>query len=343
MKVQSHPLGTTADGHAVTRYTLTNANGLSAEVMNLGASLLRVFVPDRDGKLDNITLHFRDLHRYETQGPYFGATVGRFANRIAGATFALDGQAHTLPANDSANTLHGGRKGFDKHLWQAQPLDGQAAVEFSRTSDDGEEGFPSRLDVAVTYTLTDENELRLDYTAKNAGDKATVVNLTNHAYWNLGGGGDVLGDVLTLRCDRYLPVGDGLIPTGEMRPVDGTPFDFREPQTVGGRIGEIEGGYDHCYLVAGADGTLRECARVRDPASGRAMTILTTEPAVQLYTGNFLDGTDASGGHGKNAALCLETQHLPDSPNRPEFPSTVLAAGDTFESTTVHCFTVEAE
>ena len=342
--VQISPYGTTADGQKVSRYALTNAKGHSVEVIDFGGIVTAVNVPDKDGKLANVALHFDDLAGYEKPGPYFGATIGRYGNRIAGGKFDLNGQTYALATNNGPNSLHGGEKGFDKRLWEAQPVgDQKAAVRLHRLSPDGEEGYPSSLDVAVTITLTDDDHLHFDYEAKNTGGKDTVLNLTNHTYWNLNGAGNgtILDERLTLDCDKYLPVNDVQIPTGEEKAVKGTPFDFTTPHTIGERIADTGGGYDHNFIVNGKPGKLRDAAKVVDPRSGRVMSVRTTEPGVQLYTSNFLDATGAGNGYKKNAALCLETQHFPDAPNQPKFPSTTLRAGDTYKSTTVYEFSTQ--
>ena len=334
-RVQAHSFGHTRDGGNVTRYRLT-VGGLAADVLDYGATLAALHAPARDGRSANVVLAADDVAGFE-RSPYFGSSVGRYANRIAAGRFSLDGRDYQLAANNGPNHLHGGPGGFSRRMWTAEPADD--AVRLTLTSDDGDEGYPSRLDVAVTFSLTDA-ELRIDYEATNAGDLPTVVNLTNHAYWNLAGSGTVLDHVLTAACDRYLPVDDTLIPTGEVRDVAGTPFDFRRGQRVGERLGDVAGGYDHNLCVADHDGSLREVARLADPASGRTMAVSTTEPGVQFYSGNFLDGSGESLGYPKHAGLCLETQHWPDSPNRPAFPSTVLRPGQTYRSTTLHEFGV---
>ena len=346
MSIQREIFGHTQDGTEVELFTLTNRNGLRAKIMTYGATLTSVEVPDRAGRQTNVTLALDSLADYLKGHPCFGSTIGRYANRIALGRFQLDGVEYRLATNNGPNHLHGGIRGFDKVVWKAEPVTqpGLSGVVFSYESADGEEGYPGRLLVRATYALTDDNELRMEYTA--TCDKPTVVNLTNHAYWNLGGAasGNVLGHRLTLVADNYLPVDGGLIPTGEIKPVKGTPMDFTQPRTIGSRIQQTGYGYDHCFVLK-KDGqrgpTL--AARVEEPHSGRVMEVYTTQPGVQLYTANFLDATLRGGGvaFGRHFGLCLETQHYPDSPNRPEFPSTVLRPGEKYEQLTVHKFGVE--
>jgi aldose 1-epimerase len=349
MSVEKKSWGKTADGIAVELYTLTNAHGLRVKIMTYGATITAVEVPDRRGRTANVTLSLESPEDYFRGHPCFGSTIGRYANRIAKGRFRLDGVEYRLATNNGPNHLHGGLCGFDKVVWRAEPVErpGFAGVAFSYRSADGEEGYPGTLLARVTYALTDQNELRMDYSATT--DKPTLVNLTNHAYWNLAGAGsgDVLEQQLMLNADRYLPVDAGLIPTGELRPVAGTPMDFTSPMMIGSRIQETGGGYDHCYVLSRKAGEAEPtlAARAVEPQSGRTMEVYTTEPGVQLYTANGLDGSLSASGaaYGKHAGFCLETQHFPDSPNRPEFPSAVLRPGETYRQVTIHKFGVLAE
>ena len=344
--MEKETFGKTADGETVEIFTLTSSHGLKARVTTWGAGLVAMLVPDRKGVLADVTLGFDKVEGYLAPHPHFGVTTGRFANRIANGKFTLDGTTYTLAINNGVNHLHGGLKGFDKRNWKATT--DTNSVRFTYTSADGEEGFPGTLQVAVTYTLTEADELRLDYEATT--DKPTVLNLTNHAYWNLAGAGegDILGHELTLHASGYLPVDDGSIPTGKIEPVAGGPMDFTQPKTIARDFAQMTGnpgGYDHCYVIDRAQpGALAVAAEIRDPASGRTMTISTTEPGIQLYTANYLDGTVTGKGgkvYKKNSAFCLETQHYPDSPNQPAFPSTVLRPSQTYRSTTVHRFSAK--
>jgi aldose 1-epimerase len=341
--VKTEIFGTLTNGDPVEIYTITNSNGLRARVMTWGAGLVDMLVPDRDGALADVTLGFDKLDGYLTRHPYFGTTTGRYANRIAKGAFTLDGKTYKLATNNGPNHLHGGLLGFDMRNWKAAA---QAnGVRFTYTSADGEEGYPGTLKVAVTYTLTDKNELRIDYEATT--DRPTVVNLTNHAYWNLAGAGtgDVLGHELTLHPTKFTAVDDTSIPTGKIESVAGGAMDFTKAKTIGRDIAKVGNGYDHNYVIdQPKPGALVPAAEVRDPKSGRVMKISTTEPGVQFYTGNYLDGSVTGKGgkaYQKNYGFCLETQHYPDSPNRPEFPSTTLRPGETFRSTTVHEFSAK--
>ena len=338
--------GHTADGAAVPIYTLTSGQ-IEVRVTAYGAHLVSVKAPDRAGKLADVVLGYDELSTYLIKpNPYIGAIVGRYGNRIAGGKFTLDGKTYQIPLNEPTNALHGGPKGFDQYVWQAHEVpDG---VEFTLVSPDGDMGFPGKLTAKVRYTLKG-NTLRIDYSATT--DKATVVNLTNHAYFNLHGDdkGNILDQLMQINADRYTPVNANLIPTGELAPVAGTPMDFRKPEVIGARINadnqqlKIAGGYDFNWVLNGKAGTLRPAAIVTDPVSGRQLTVETTEPGIQFYSGNFLDGT-FTGRHGvkygKHAGLCLETQHYPDSPNHPDFPSTTLRPGETMHSTTTFTFGV---
>jgi aldose 1-epimerase len=345
--VQKSDYGKTADGTAVDLYTLTNAHGLVAKVITYGAIVSELHVPDKDGKTADIVLGCPDLKTYEAGHPFFGAIAGRVANRIANARFTLDGKEYKLAANNGAHTLHGGKKAFDKYVWHAVPVDARhgAAVRLTRTSPDGEEGFPGNLKVAVTYTLTDNNELRIDYEATT--DKATPVNLTNHSYFNLAGhnSGTVLDQEMMLAADKYTPADATLIPTGKIEAVKGTPFDFTKPTIIGSRFKDLKGdpvGYDLNYVL-NAHGKLTElAARARDPKSGRVLEMYTTEPGVQLYTTNSLDKQKGKDGatYRRYAAFCLEAQHYPDALHHENFPSIVLKPGDTYRQTTIYKFSV---
>jgi len=345
--VQKQSFGT-RDGRPVNLYTLTNAHGLEIRAMNYGGIILSMRVPDRKGQFADIVLGHDTLEGYIPNDPYIGAVVGRYANRIANGSFTLDGKKYTLPKNNGPNTLHGGvEKTFDKVVWDDEPLKGGTGVAFIHLSKDGEEGFPGNLKVKVTYTLTDDNELVIDYEATT--DKTTPINLTQHSYFNLAGegSGDILNHELMLNADRFTPVDANLIPTGELRPVKGTPLDFTTSTRVGARIDDtydqlvLGHGYDHNFVINRKDDGLALAARVYEPSSGRVMEVSTTQPGVQLYTGNFLDGT-VTGKQGhvykRRYALCLETQHFPDSPNHSDFPSTILKPGETFHSKTVFKF-----
>jgi aldose 1-epimerase len=369
LSVQAKPFGRTADGQTVTIFELTNVDGLAAKVMEYGAILLSLEVPNREGKLVDIALGFDELAPYLRGHPLFGSTVGRYANRIAGASFTLDGVEYKLTANSGKNHIHGGgNKRFDKVVWRGQPLEGDSwvGVRFSHLSLDGEEGFPGNLECSVTYVLNNDNELQIRYGAIT--DRPTIINVTNHSYFNLAGegNGDVLGHEMMINAQFYTPPGEGLIPTGEIHTVKGTPLDFTQPQTIGARIGELTQtrGYDHCYVLAGRgedvsppDGELEVrdtgrqgqdalatlAARVYEPKGGIVMEVRTTEPGVQLYTANGMKNIQGKGGkvYGNHYGFCLETQHFPDSPNKPHFPSTVLRPSQKFQSTTIFRFSVK--
>jgi aldose 1-epimerase len=343
--IQKSDFGKTADGTAVDLYTLTNDNGMKAKIITYGGIVTELHVPDRDGKLGDVVLGFDNLDGYLAGHPYFGALVGRYANRIAKGKFTLDGKEYTLATNNGPNSLHGGNVGFDKKVWKAEPeerADG-AVLKLTYTSPDGEEDYPGTLTSTVTYTLTNQNELRIDYRATT--DKATPINLTNHSYFNLGtaAAGDILGHELMLAADAYTPVDDTLIPTGEIRSVHGTPLDFTTPTRIGARIDQLPkiGGYDHNFVLRRGGRNLTLAARAYDPKSGRVLEMLTTQPGVQLYTSNFLDGKlKGKGGvaYGKHQAFCLESQHFPDSVHQPKFPTVILKPGETYEQTTVYKF-----
>jgi len=336
--------GRLSDGTAIERYTLANAAGAFCKLITYGAIITEVHVPDRAGVLGDVVLGFDALSDYETKNPYFGAAIGRVGNRVAKGAFTLDGQAFTLAVNNGVNSLHGGRRGFDKVVWRAEPhvCPEGPAVTFRYTSPDGEEGYPGNLEVKMTYVLSDANELRIDYEATT--DRDTPINLTNHSYWNLAGRGTVLDHLLTLNASCYTPVDSTLIPTGRIEPVAGGPMDFTRGKPIGrdlGRLATEPQGYDHNFVIDGSGHGLVLAARVAEPDSGRILEVLTDQPGVQFYSGNFLDGSLV----GKNrliypryGGLCLETQHFPDSVHHENFPSTLLHPGETFRSTTLHRF-----
>ena len=343
--------GVARNGAALDLYTLSNPGGMRVQVTNYGGIVTSLLVPDRKGRPGDVVLGFDRIDGYLEKHPYFGAICGRYANRIADGRFTLAGVEYTLARNDGRNHLHGGVLGFDKMVWKATELAqaGGAALRLTYSSPAGDEGYPGNLDVAVTYTLTDRNELRIDYLATS--DAETVLNLSHHGYFNLADGGksDVLGHEVMIEAARFLPVDAALIPTGELRDVRGTPMDFTRATPIGARIDAaheqlVHGrGYDHTWVVNGAPGQLRLAARVFEPTSGRVMEVLTTEPGVQFYTGNFLDGTltgKDGAVYGRRHGLCLECQHFPDSPNKPQFPSTVIKPGEQYTQTTVYRFSV---
>ncbi len=346
-KVTPSPFGKASDGSPITAYTLTDAK-LTVKIITFGAHITSVLAPDKNGKVTDVVLGYDSMDGSNAgyvadSKTYMGSVVGRYGNRIAKGHFKLDGHDYTLTTNDHGNTLHGGTTGFDRMNWTAKAIPN--GVQLTLVSKDGDQGFPGTVTAQVRYTLVGD-KLRMDYTAST--DKPTVINLTNHAYFNLAGGGDILNHVLKLDASRYTPVDSGLIPTGELAPVAGTPFDFTTPTPIGARIKtandqlKIAGGYDHNWVLSGP-AALKEAARVTDPASGRTLVVATTEPGVQFYSGNFLDGTfHGRGGtqYNKYAGMCLETQHFPDSPNHPAFPSTTLRPGKPMHSTTVFQFTV---
>lgn len=349
--VTTSVFGTTPEGKEAKLFTLRNRNGVEVRATTYGGTIVSLRTPDRNGRLDDIVLGFDRLESYAKESPYFGAIIGRYGNRIARGRFTLDGETYALATNDGPNHLHGGRRGFDKVVWRGEPFedDTSVGVVFTYRSADGEEGYPGNLDVKVTYTLTDSNRLVFDYEART--DKATPVNLTQHSYFNLkgAGSGDVLGHVLTIAASAYTPVDSTLIPTGEVRPVAGTPFDFRTPTPIGARIDADDvqlrngRGYDHNFMLDRSGPGLTLAARVLEPTTGRTLEVYTTEPGVQFYSGNFLDGTITGKGgkvYGHRSGFCLETQHFPDSPNQPSFPSTILRPGEVYRSRTVLVFGV---
>ncbi len=346
--VKKEVFGTTPDGKAVELYTLTNSHGIEVRVMNYGGIVVSVKTPDKSGHFADITLGFDTFAGYLANSPYFGALVGRYGNRIANGKFTLDGKQYTLAKNNGPNALHGGLKGFDKVLWQAESFQKgtEAGVILKYTSADGEEGYPGNLHTTVTYTLDDKDAFTIDYHATT--DKDTPINLTNHTYFNLAGegSGSFLGEELMLNADHFTPVDATLIPTGKIASVKGTPFDFLKPTVVGSRINDkdeqmvLGGGYDHNFVINHHGPGLALAARVYDPASGRVLEVDTTQPGVQFYTANFLDGVHGKHSHtyNKRDALCLETQHYPDSPNQPSFPSAILKPGQTYHEVTVWKF-----
>jgi aldose 1-epimerase len=351
--ISKQPFGKTPDGQAADLYTLRNAKGAEATIMTYGGIVQSLKMPDKNGNLGDIVLGYDDLDGYVKNNPYFGALIGRYGNRIGGAKFTLEGKTYTLAANNGPNSLHGGLKGFDKVVWRAVKADvgpKGPRLELSYLSNDGEEGFPGNLLVTATYTLTDDNELRLDFTAKT--DKPTVCNLTHHSYFNLRGqgNGDILSHEVFIKSDKTTTVDKELITTGELAPVDGTPFDFRKPTAIGARIDDPDPqlqfgpGYDHNWVINKPLGKLGLMARVYEPTSGRVMEVLSTEPGLQFYAGNFLDGTiKGKGGkvYQRRTGFCLEPQHYPDSPNKPQFPTTELKPGKTYKNTIIYRFSVK--
>ena len=354
MKIERGDFGKLSDGSAVEAFHLTNKNGIYVRVLSFGGIMDRVEAPDRDGVKRNLVCGFDTLERYEAKHPFFGAMVGRFANRISGATFELDGTRYELAANDRTgltedeapkNHLHGGRLGFDKRVWDAEPYqrDGAAGVVFTRVSPDGEEGYPGALSVAVRYELDEDNTITIDYEATT--DKATPINLTNHGYWNLSGAGSgkIYDHVVSIACPKYLVVDEYSIPTGEIREVAGTPFDFRSPKRIGNDIDQVGIGFDHCFVRDDPNGRMEPIARVVDPTSGRVLEVRSTKPAIQFYTGNKLNSVKGADGavFDKHGAFCLETQYYPDAVNKPNFPTAVLSPGETYKHTTTHTLAVE--
>jgi aldose 1-epimerase len=340
--------GKTADGKSTMLYTLKNTQGMEVRISNYGGTITHWLAPDKDGKLEDIVLGYDSLSGYLKESPYFGAIIGRYGNRIAKGRFALDGKNYTLAINNGENALHGGLQGFDKQIWNTETIkeNNEVGLKMTYLSKDGEEGYPGNLSITITYLLKNDNSLQVDYQAIT--DKSTPVNLTNHTYFNLTGNTkrDILEHQLTLNADRFLPVDATLIPTGVLQDVKNTPFDFTKPQTIGKRINETTndqivkgGGYDHCWVLNGKVGTLRNIAAVTEPTSGRTIDVLTTEPAVQFYTGNFLTGSIVGKNnttYSKRFGFCLETQHYPDSPNQPQFPTTILKPNEIYKSTTVY-------
>jgi aldose 1-epimerase len=342
--ITERPFGNT-DGQAITEYTITNANGMQLSVINYGGTITKLTAPDKDGKFGDVVLGYESLDGYLQKGnPYFGALIGRYGNRIGKAQFTLDGKTYNLDKNDGPNSLHGGNKGYDKVVWTAEKQ-GDNSLKLTYHSKDGEGGYPGNLDITVVYTLTTDNSVKIDYTATT--DKATPVNLTNHAYYNLSAGTDstILSNEIQINADKYTPVDAGLIPTGQIADVKGTPFDFTTSKQIGKDIAQVKGGYDHNWVLNKKGNELEKVVTLYHPASGRVMEVYTTEPGIQFYTGNFLNGrlANTKGGakYVQHAALCLETQHFPDSPNHSNFPSTILKPGETYKTTTVYKFSTK--
>jgi aldose 1-epimerase len=349
MNVTRQSFGNVADGTPVDLYTLTNANGVIVKISNYGGIVISLMVPDRNGRFEDVVLGLDTLQEYVEKSPYFGCIVGRYANRIAKGRFTLDGVEYTLAQNDGENHLHGGIQGFDKVVWEARPVEHHDSVglEMAYLSKDGEEGYPGNLSAKVVYSLTNDDALEIEYSATT--DRPTVVNLTNHSYFNLAGqvSRDILGHEVTIYADRFTPVDGTLIPAGELRSVEGTPLDFRKPVAVGARIEQVDeqlrfgNGYDLNWVLDNPEGSLKLAARVYEPATGRVMEVHTTEPGIQFYSGNFLAGTITGKGgivYQRRFGLCLEAQHFPDSPNKPDFPSVVLRPGEEYAQTTVYKF-----
>lgn len=348
--VSKAPFGKTPDGTPVEIYTLRNSSGMEATIMTYGGIVTSLKVPDKDGKFGDVVLGYDNLGGYLTNSPYFGAIVGRYGNRIANGQFILDGQTNTLAINNAPNSLHGGLKGFDKVVWKATPIDNYygSGLQLTYLSKDGEEGYPGNLSVTAIYTVTEKNELQIQFIAKT--DKDTVVNLTHHSYFNLRGSGDVLDHVVQIDADNFTPVDSTLIPTGELKPVDGTPLDFRKATAIGARINDTNddqirfgNGYDHNFVLNKQPGEFAQSATVVEPESGRVMEVWTTAPGVQFYTGNFLDGSITGKGgwvYQRRNAFCFEPQGFPDSPNHPNFPSTELKPGEIYKNMIVYKFSV---
>lgn len=343
MSIKKEFFGKTRDGEKVDLYTLTNRNNMVVKITNYGAIVTSILVPDKKGEIADVVLGFDTLGGYLGEHPYFGAVVGRYGNRIARGTFTLDGVTYKLATNNGSHHLHGGIKGYDKVVWLAEEVtkENEVGIKLSYLSKDGEEGYPGNLSVTAIYTLTENNELQIDYTAET--DKATPVNLTHHSYFNLegAGSGDIQGHKLTIHADRYTDVDEELIPTGEIKSVENTPLDFRKPAVIGARIKDVKGGYDHNYILNNSDGSMRPAASVTAPGPGRVMDVFTTEPAIQFYSGNFLDGSNKGKmgrAYYKHYGFCLETQHFPDSPNHPAFPSTILKPGEKYRHRTIYKF-----
>jgi len=350
--IKKEPFGKMPDGQAVPIYTLHNKNSVEARITTYGGILVSLKVPDKYGQMGDVVLGYDNLDSYIKNSPYFGALIGRYGNRIAKGHFTLDGQTYTLVTNNYPNALHGGLRGFDKRVWSVATEGGTSSdgpqLVLTYVSKDGEEGYPGNLKVTATYTLTDDNAIRLEYTATT--DKDTVLNLTQHSYFNLSGKGNILNHKVTILADRFTPVDSTLIPTGELKPVEGTPFDFRTPTAIGARLGQEDeqlkfgGGYDHNWVINKEFGKLALMAKVYSPETGRVLEVLSTEPGLQFYSGNFLDGTITGKGgwvYEHRAAFCMEPQHYPDSPNKPEFPTVELKPGQVYHNTIIYRFSIQ--
>jgi len=350
MIIEKEIFGKTSDGTLIDLYTLINANRVEVKITNYGGIVVSIKVPDRNGTMGDVVLGYDQLDGYLENNPYFGAIIGRYGNRIAKGRFSLNGIEYTLAQNNGENHLHGGIKGFDKVVWKVKEIhknDG-VGLELRYSSKDGEEGYPGNLTVTVIYMLTKDDELKIEY--KAITNKETIVNLTNHSYFNLRGSGDILEHELMIRADYFTPIDDGLIPTGELRPVEGTPMDFHQSNAIGARIDQQDEqlafglGYDHNWVLKSQDGSLALAARVLEPSTGRILEVYTSEPGIQFYSGNFLDGTIIGKGgeiYHKRYGFCLETQHYPDSPNKPQFPSVGLKPGQTYTQTTIYKFSTK--
>jgi aldose 1-epimerase len=345
ISIAERPFGT-FEGNAVTEYTLTNASGMQVGIINYGGTVTKIITPDKNGAMGDVVLGYDSLSGFlQKTNPYFGALIGRYGNRIANGKFTLDGKAYTLAGNDHGNSLHGGNKGYDKVWWNIEKLAGDSSLKLTYLSKDGEEGYPGNLNVQVVYTLGADNSLKIDYTATT--DKATPINLTNHCYFNLSAGKDstILNHELMIDADKFTPVNDKLIPTGKIEDVKNTPMDFTTAKKIGRDIDSVKGGYDHNWVLNKKGNSLDKVATLYEPNSGRFMEVFTTEPGLQFYSGNFLDGTLSNTKNGQkyvqHAALCLETQHFPDSPNQPSFPNTILKPGETYSHSSVYKFSVK--
>lgn len=334
------------EGKPVTEYTLSNTSGMQVSIINYGGAISKLIVPDKNGQPGDVVFGFENLEGFlQKTNPYFGGLIGRYGNRIAKARFTMDGQTYMLPANNGENSLHGGEKGFDKVYWNIEKMSGDSSLKLTYKSPDGEQGYPGNLDVTVLYTLSAANELKIEYSAVT--DKPTPVNLTSHAYFNLSAGADstILGHELMLKAAEYTPVDEALIPTGKLEAVKGGAMDFNNPKPIGRDITQVKGGYDHNWVLNRTGPGLELAASLYHPGSGRFMEVFTTEPGIQFYSGNFLDGTltntKGQTKYGLHGALCLETQHFPDGPNQPAFPSTLLKPGETYQHTCIYKFSVK--